>query len=301
MIITRFEGGLGNQMFHYVAYKLLQQKYSDYLILADITGYNRGQSHNGFELERVFPNVCIEKARIVDVVGCSFYFPTPNNKFFWRNCDKLYNKLKQYGCIAPPTNYICERDWEKFQHNMELSIEKKYYIDCKWDYNESYYKEWKEKLLYDFQFATPLDDDALQNVISEVETVGIHVRAGDYINSNFDILTSEYYKQAIEYVLAHIHNPYFIIVSDDYVYAKKILPLNRMKNVHFATMHIGREAYKDMQILSCCQHNIIANSTFSYWAAELNRNERKIVVAPRKYTKNGNDFCVPSGWIQLDL
>ena len=127
------------------------------------------------------------------------------------------------------------------------------------------------------------------------------MRAGDYLNSDFDILTQQYYRDAIDKMQQYVQNPYFVIVSDDYNYAKEILGFMNDDKMYFIPSHQGRDSFQDMQILSKCKHNIIANSTFSYWAAELNSNEEKIVIAPKRYSKKQENFIVPSDWIQLDI
>ena len=301
MIILRFDGGLGNQMYHYVMYKLLKKTFPEHQVVIDITSYNRQLTHNGYELEYVFPQINIQKAKVKDLLCCSYYFPVSKNSLLSVGCDKIYSKLKQSGLIKPPKHYIRESNWNVFKEKANLSRSETYYLDCRWDYQENYYFEWKDELLRDFDFGQPISEEEIQDILYKHETVGIHVRAGDYLNSDFDILTQQYYRDAIDKMQQYVQNPYFVIVSDDYNYAKEILGFMNDDKLYFIPSHQGRDSFQDMQILSKCKHNIIANSTFSYWAAELNSNEEKIVIAPKRYSKKQENFIVPSDWIQLDI
>jgi hypothetical protein len=70
----------------------------------------------------------------------------------------------------------------------------------------------------------------------------------------------------------------------------------------FVDHNQGKDSYLDMQLMSCCKHHIIANSSFSWWGAWLGSNEKKLVLAPEKwFQKPGIDLrdIYPSGWIKL--
>ena len=70
-----------------------------------------------------------------------------------------------------------------------------------------------------------------------------------------------------------------MVFSDDFEYAKSIL--GHLDKSIYVDWNKGENSYKDLQLMSMCNHNIIANSTFSWWAAWLNRNENKIVIMPK--------------------
>lgn len=301
MIILRFDGGLGNQMYHYVMYRLLCKTYPEHKVVIDITSYNRGETHNGYELETVFNQINLPKARNYDCFLCSNYFPTKSNSWIWVSCEKIYNRLKAKGVIRPSKYFFRESDWDKFSNNVVLNKDKTYYLDCRWNYQFSYYSAWKDELMKDFCFAQPILEKEILDILYKYETVGIHVRAGDYLKSDFDILTEKYYRCAIDKIREYVQNPYFVIVSDSYSYAKEILGFLNDKKLYFVHSHQGRDSFQDMQILSKCRHNIIANSTFSYWAAEINPNKEKIVIAPKRYSKKQENFVVPPSWIKLDI
>lgn len=103
-------------------------------------------------------------------------------------------------------------------------------------------------------------------------TTGIHVRRGDYVGIQHchPCLNKEYYEQAMQL----IQSDKYIVFSDDIEYCKRIFTGD---NVTFST---GRSNVDDLNLLAACEHQIIANSSFSWWGAYLNPNPNKIVVSP---------------------
>lgn len=105
----------------------------------------------------------------------------------------------------------------------------------------------------------------------------------------------------------HYNNPSFgfFIFSDDIEWCKENLKLP--EECVFVDWNTGNDSYVDLQLMSLCKHNIIANSSFSWWGAWLNNNEKKIVVAPEKFYKAESNFndshLIPKTWkkIKLDL
>jgi hypothetical protein len=114
------------------------------------------------------------------------------------------------------------------------------------------------------------------------ECVSIHVRRADYLNLSayYQQLDIDYYLKALDIVG---NNKTIVIFSDDIAWCKNNLkPISQSKSVHF----ISEPTHIDVAAMSLCSHNIIANSTFSFWGAYLNQNSQKIVVAPKSwYTK----------------
>lgn len=104
--------------------------------------------------------------------------------------------------------------------------------------------------------------------------------------------------KAIELMHRNIANPYFFVFSDDIEWCRKTFS---MGNYEFVYWNKGDSSFRDMQLMSLCKHNIIANSTFSWWGAWLNLNDEKIVCAPVNFTtvsKNVKGDC-PNSWIRM--
>jgi len=118
------------------------------------------------------------------------------------------------------------------------------------------------------------------------EMVSIHVRRGDYLShDHFCKLDQRYYGQALEYFIPNIEKYHFLVFSNDIDWCKDNLISGEM--VTF--MDCGTD-YVDLAAMSMCDHNIIANSTFSWWAAYLNKNVNKVVICPTNYVKSYSEF-----------
>src|SRR3546814_7810387 len=80
-----------------------------------------------------------------------------------------------------------------------------------------------------------------------------------------------------------LQDPVFIVFSNDISWCEKSLPL---ENAIYVSWNTGRNSYMDMQLMSCCRHHVIANSSFSWWGAWLNNHEQKKVIAPDKWIRS---------------
>lgn len=128
-------------------------------------------------------------------------------------------------------------------------------------------------------------------------TVSIHVRRGDYLRhgTKHPVVTKEYVLEA----MYRFHGARFIMFSDDIQWCE-----NEFKEYKDNITFISGEPIEDLSIMSRCEHNIISNSTFSWWAAWLNPNPDKIVVAPKVWFGEGNghlksENIVPENWIKI--
>ena len=112
-------------------------------------------------------------------------------------------------------------------------------------------------------------------------SVSIHIRRGDYVQKAryknlFNQLTLEHYARAIEIIKEKVENPSFYIFSDDPDWVKENL---KVENATYVSHNSGDDSWQDLMLMACAKHNIIANSSFSYWGAMLNNNENKIVIS----------------------
>jgi len=168
--------------------------------------------------------------------------------------------------------------------------------------SEKYFLEIKDIILREFIPVAPLTSE-VQNIINNIRSkdssVSIHIRRGDYINNtHHNLCDLNYYYQAIEYIKTKIQNPTFFIFSDDIEWAKENI---KIENCIYVSNPDLKE-YEEMILMSECKHNIIANSTFSWWSAYLNKNYDKIIIAPKQWTKSKTADqleILPKNWIQL--
>lgn len=286
MIIGQIIGGLGNQMFQYSFYKYLSLLKKCDLKL-DISLFDSYKLHNGYELENVF-KIIETKARQEEIN----IFKSKYLLFF-----KIENKLLKKNFIFGKQHY----------KENKFSINQKIFDNLNTDfYIEGYFQTFKyiqelQPNLFEFQtHLTESEKSLLQGNI-----VSIHIRGGDYVTNQSDnklfgnICTSKYYHNAISYIKNHVENPIFLIFTNDKEYAKKLLASENFKIIDW---NGSKNSFRDMYLMSQCRHNIIANSSFSWWGAWLNTNNSKIVVAPKKWfndsSMNQKDI-IPPTWIKV--
>lgn len=134
--------------------------------------------------------------------------------------------------------------------------------------------------------------------------VSLHVRRGDYLKypDKHPVITYEYIAEAVKYFLVRGYNS-FVVCSDDIKWCRvNLKPLELFGAVF--TFSTETEPINDLALMSCCEHNIIANSSFSWWSAWLNQNPEKIVIAPRIWFGSGNSHLstkdlIPETWLKF--
>lgn len=170
--------------------------------------------------------------------------------------------------------------------------------------SEQYFIEAKEIVLNAFTFRKEKLSSktrAVEKLISDSNSVSIHIRRDDYLSDKFNkgfggICTIDYYQRAVEYLSELYENLSFFIFSDDMQWAKENILI---KNCIFVNHNAREDSWQDMYLMHCCKHNIIANSTFSWWGAYLNKNPHKTIIAPKVWWNGIKDDVVPEGWIRL--
>lgn len=284
MIIIKIIGGLGNQMFQYSFYKSLQSKGIN--VYADLSDFEDYPLHNGYELKRIF-NLSVK---------------TPNN--FILNLFKpnqrnwIFRKLKRI--LNLKKTYRIEENELRFDASF-LSNSNHYYAGY-WQ-NEGYFQKIAGQIRQNFKFPEieGIENHAVMLQIKETESVALHVRRGDYLKDPLlgNICNLEYYEQAILNINSKIKDAQFFVFSDDIAWCRQNL---KLKNATYIDWNKGINSYIDMQLMSNCKHNIIANSSFSWWGAWLNNNNDKMIIAPKKWVNNlgsnDTDIC-PKNWIKI--
>lgn len=283
--IVRFLGGLGNQMFQYTFYKALKKRFPD--VRADLQGYKNYPLHNGFELEKIFGiklnNASSFAASLHDI----------------HNRNWIYRKLRRL--LNVKTKYQEESTQFSFDPSFLSNPKSGYY----WGYwqNQAYFEDILDEIRSDFDFKNPLEtkNQIVLDHIKTINSVSIHVRRGDYLKDEFlgGLCGQEYYQRAIEHIRKQVNSPGFFVFSDDIAWCRDNLGL---PDASFISWNKGASSYIDMQLMSHCKHNIIANSSFSWWAAWLNNNPDKIVIAPKKWINFDGpeiNMVLPDKWTAL--
>lgn len=286
MIVIKFAGGLGNQMFQYAFYKKMESLGKK--PLADLSFYNEEENkERPFLLESVF-KIKLKRAKEKDIKKLR------DNRLFFRRIRKFFNILWKKTDV-----------WQKnFNFNRKYFLLKEGY----WQ-SEKFFEGVEKELMKDFEFRKI--DQKNNSILKKLEKknqnlVSLHIRRGDYYSDKDsnkllgNIANKEYYLKAIKIMQERIKNPFFVIFSDNIEYTKK--EFNFLKSKKFISINSGEKAYQDIFLMSNCHYNIIANSSFSWWGAYLNKNPKKIIICPKKwFNKRRLDSkdIVPDNWTRI--
>lgn len=290
MKIVEFNGGLGNQLFQYAFYLALQHQGE--IVKADLSGYERHKQHNGYELERIF-GIELDTANSDECTFCG----KPNQNF-------IHRALRKLGWKAKSEKYIYFFGAEALQYQPDLldNLPDDCYLSGYWQC-EKWFDSVKEEVRRKFSFnEADLDDEnrKLLEQIGGANSVSIHIRRGDYLHLPMyqNICTLDgYYMPAIDFIKEREPDLQFFVFSNDIPWCREILKLD---NAVYVDHNSGLYSYCDMLLMSSCKHNIIANSTFSWWGAWLNDNQNKIVLTPPRFLNTGaEEDIIPPSWIRI--
>lgn len=273
MKIVKFNGGLGNQMFQYAFLLALQDSFKEQ-ILMDINPFKNPKERK-FELDSIFGNK-LHLARPKDIRKVAYYF---DNYYINRVVKKMFKTKK--------TEFSEKASWA-YDTSVFENVENRYYIG-NW-MNVFYFNKIEAKVREAFSFNPPKDirNQQLLLEMKETKSVSIHIRRGDYLQIKGQLICGlDYYKAAIEFITQAVGNPSFYVFSDDVAWCRSNLGLLfGSSNNSFVDWNIGANSYVDMQLMAACKHNILANSTFSWWGAWLNDNPDKIIIASKDWAEH---------------
>lgn len=296
MDIVRFKGGLGNQMFQYALLKALSLQGRE--VVGSLGFYENHPQLRQFCLMDVFKNISFD---IVDEQN----FNIINEQ--WKQIKQ--DKKKYNSFIKDYSNrfFWVEETAGKYDKNI-FKTHNCTFVGY-WQ-TEKYFIQIRQKLLFDFQFLEGEKRLCIlrDKLLKSDNYISIHIRKGDYLNFSElygNICTEQYYENAMNYMKKQVDTPIFVFFSDDIKWVKEHY---KIKNAIYIEpkMFENYQSWYDMCLMSCCTHNIIANSTFSWWGAWLNQRSNKKVVAPKTWINDVGsikyempDIC-PKEWIRID-
>ena len=259
MIISKIQGGLGNQMFQYAYGRNLSNMYN-----------------TEFRLDTRF-----------------YDYPTTPKREFTLN--KFRNITTSTDMIFSLTGQVYKIDDDFKYKELPNPLIDNYYLDGYWQ-SEKYFKESSDVIREDFQPSKEVISKLIKTPFIDTNTISLHIRRTDYVTSNgyHPVQSIEYYKNAID-VIGEYDN--IFVFSDDLKWCKDNL---KFKNMIFMCDFTDIE---DLHLMSLCNHNIIANSSFSWWGAWLNNNIDKKVIAPINWFGDETNIntidIIPDNWIKI--
>ena len=284
MIISRIIGGLGNQLFQYAAGRTLALQHNTALLL-DVTAFDDYKLRN-FDLATLHTGLNFaSKEQVSSFINRSIAGKIRDN-ILPMALRKVY-KEKQFHFqprfFRAPANIYLQGYWQ----------------------SEKYFLPAAETIRKEFTFK----EEYIKNVsglaarLRSSSSVSVHIRRGDYTNIKIieihGILEAAYYQRAMQLISEKIPGACFYFFSDDMNWVKENLPV---ENAVYVSGVSSQTHIEDFYLMSQCKHNIIANSSFSWWAAWLNNNPEKIVIAPKNWFNKGpkdTQDLVPQNWLRI--
>lgn len=268
-VYVQLLGGLGNQLFQYAMGRTL----------ADQRGVDLVLDHRMVVEKGFISGLAIElfniRADYINDDTASKY-----SKWKW----KLSRGLRRR--IRPLLGFYHETE---FTYDNQVAEQKPTTVLSGFWQSYKYIKV-SQQLLSDLTLKSPYTEhqQTFVDQMASANSVAMHVRRGDYIRdpktlAKHGVCSGDYYRQAVAEIERRVKNPVYFVFSDDPDWVRENVHL---ENVVFVSDE-GFDQEIDLTLISKCKHQIIANSSFSWWGAFLNSNPEKVVV-------------VPSPWFELD-
>lgn len=278
MIYARLHGRLGNQMFQYAAACGLAKRLSVPFTIDPRRAIYKGEG----VLTRVFDLDWAEQVKLPPA-----QHERPVSYYLWRGL-RLSPKIYRENALG-------------FNEAFK-TLPDDTYLHGYWQ-SERYFENAAEDLRNAFEFRHPMSPQNAEMAaqIASGPSISLHVRRGDFVDLGAHVCCDQtYYDKALAAVTKGSADPTVYVFSDDPQWAKDHLPLPFKKVV--VDFNGPETDYEDMRLMSHCEHNILANSSFSWWAAWLNPNPHKRVAGPEQWFSNAqqtNPDILPDRWLKI--
>lgn len=290
MIILKLRGALGNQMFQYAFARALAIQKKQLLFIDKDSLESYANAYGVNKESRMY------KLHYFDIKGILLPFKLSRLVSILKYLGKVFIKIEKIDNYDPvyDANLVAQ-----------AVNSKDIILDGHW-LSEKYFNKYKNEIFRCFdltKYAKKVDKNLFKE-INNCNSVFLHIRRTDYVSNpevaqQQGIVNLNYYESAIQLISKKIKNIRLFVFSDDIEWAKNNFKPNC--SVKYINGNINNPI-QDMFLMSNCKHSIIANSTFSWWAAYLNKNENKIVISPKHWflkDKPSSEDILPPDWIKL--
>ena len=280
MIYMRIWEGLGNQLFQYAYIRALQLRNQETVRLCVLPDQG----------DRTIRNYELDKLAIT----------IPRGRIF----EKVAVYIERYETIKKMVQFIGEKvdfygyvEEENVKYKKDLKYLRGNYYISGWFQNEKYFEEFETIIRREIRPRKKIRvSKELKDILNHKNTVSVHIRRGDYARYQ-NILDKEYYEKALAVIREQVENAFLVVFSDDLNWVMKNMQFGN--DVYYIDKNEGLEDYEELFVMSRCKHNVIANSTFSWWGAWLNPNEDKIVVGPKQWFARNKLNIMPDAWLKV--
>ena len=289
MIAIRLWGRLGNQLFQYSFGRALSER--------------TGEALYFYVLEKTIGNESVSLSNFNGKI--KFLKPHEIKSFYhFYGSDLLVRIERKLTSILPlihrriyiekrtgytkiaPTSAVCyDGYWQSYRYFSEIA------------------DQLRQELKPEESVVLPA---GLVGEISGSTSVAVHIRRDDYLSrsnrSIYGYCGPDYYRRAIGHISGKVPDASFFVFSDDIEWVSRNFTFFPEETIYVAHTPDPSDCI-DISLMRKCRHNIIANSTFSWWGAFLGDQKDKIVIAPESWYINMPGFIIsdliPSGWILM--
>jgi hypothetical protein len=298
MIISKIQYGLGNQLFQYAFAKRLAFEKGEELVINqrwyEDFDTASGVTSREFQLSKF--NIPTE------------YFTSVHQENKYWLPRKVRLKIRKFSLRW----YLRFGDFEFWAFKGSLldpiveakRLKRDIYVSGEW-MNYRFYGPIRNILLDEFELSTPISsrNQVLFERIISSNSVFVHIRRGDYIKKRMHdlggICTFDYYQRGMDKIKSNTSNPEFYFFSDDLTWVKE--SFGTLNNYHYVEGN-ENDPVADFGLMKACKHAIISNSTFSWWAAWLIKEQNAVIVSPDVWNKAFPELTnalIPNNWIRI--
>ncbi len=292
-VVTKLSGGLGNQLFQYAAARRLAIVHGRPLVV-DIHWYRQTPAGSTPR------SVLLSELRIVDAFADSGGDPV----------SLAHQPAGWWARVLGPVKVLREKKTFRYDRRLaSVPSGRGLYLDGYWQ-SPRYFEDVRAQLLEEIQPRRELNPHyaGIAGQIDETNAVMLHIRRGDYVHSTtasslHGVLPMAYYERALAHLYARERDFTVFVFSDDIAWARGNLPCEH-PTVFIDSAQGENAVIDELMLMSRCRHQIIANSSLSWWAAWLNRDEGKVVTAPQRWlASQAIDLrdLIPSRWAVLPV
>ena len=276
MIGAYYGGRLGNLFFIYAAARALRFARGE----KDSFLFNFGEAKDSLQYFNTLPygitkdNLCLKIGSAKQIISYLWF-----RRFHRKLTTSDLHKLDRAGII------YTREDYEDL--SIEIPETRNVVMRGRMEIPD-YFKDIRNILLQEFTPKYPVlkqNEEFLQKIKSS-NSVCVHVRRGDYMSPEFKkdffVCDEDYFNHAINLIMEKVDNPTFVFFSNDINWVKNNIRVNAP-----CLYESGNDpVWETMRLMYSCKHFVISNSTLSWWAQYLSRNENKIIISPNRWFAN---------------
>jgi hypothetical protein len=292
-IIVKLQGGLGNQLFQYATARALAYQHQTPLLL-DKSWFTK-------TYDDVTPRELLISR--LNTKGALISLDSPPNR------PKRIRRILQK--LWPINPYVY---YEQNPHHFDSSLlnaptfkTQNLYLMGYWQ-SYRYFESIKKILQLEVIPKSPLDAH-YQNYLNQIKASSsamVHVRRGDYVHlasaaKVHGFLGLDYYQQGMDALLHRNPKTHFFVFSDDLDWVKENLP-HQEKITFIRSLEKSDAVIQELELMTHCQNHLIANSSFSWWAAWLAKSVNNTVICPSRWTNDLTkswDDLLPANWARI--